>query len=132
MTQSLAQKRAKDALAKVQALQTSNDYGKYDSYVKALPATIIMNGLGQAMASIMASAKLSGANRSQDHKAYETLYKNISSWLCSNAWESPYRGEGDLLEAITSNNEAAYLRAQAEAMAYLEWLKKFSNAYLGD
>jgi CRISPR-associated protein Cmr5 len=41
-----------------------------------------------------------------------------------------YSRQKDLLEAITGQDEAHYLRAQAEALAWLEWHKKFCRAWL--
>ena len=35
-----------------------------------------------------------------------------------------------LLHRIVEGDQAAYLWAQAEAIAYLGWLKKFANAFL--
>lgn len=128
----LAQRRAADALKKIQLLEKNPRRGKYDSYVDGLPATILMSGLGQAAATLLASAKIGKDNRSDDNRAYETLYEHLSSWLCRNDDDAPYPGQGDLMEAVINGSEEAYVRAQAEAMAYLEWLKKFSSAYLKD
>lgn len=138
MSQTLAQRRAADALKKIKGVekareQDKNALEKYDSYINSLPATIIMSGLGQAAATLLASAKLGKDKRSEDNKTYGLLYEHLSSWLChdaaGDAEEGPYP-KGDLLENITSHEEHRYLHAQAEALAYLEWLKKFSNAYL--
>lgn len=138
---SLAQKRAADALQKVTKLQKAKtdgaDIGKYDSYVDRLPATILMSGLGQAAATLLASARFGKSNRSADNIANQTLYEHLSSWLCRDEEEAPYQKANDLMEAITQDDkdgkdEERYIHAQAEAMAYLEWLKKFSDAYLKD
>ncbi len=135
MPQSLAQKRATHALKCVQALAKDNDYGNYVSYVKSLPAAILMNGLGQALAMEKAGASKSG----NVGKGHELLYQHMNSWLCNEPIEgvdapgwanSPYANESDVLEAIVSKEEAAYIRAQAEALEYLEWLKKFAVAQL--
>ena len=157
MPQSLAQKRATDSLNNIELIRdlvsaeriqngselfdedlkeitSGNEYGKFNSYVQSLPASIMMVGLGQAVATLLASAKLSVSEekRKPRHRAYKILYKILSNWLCRNSTEAPYGDtqDVDLLDAITSHDERAYLKAQAEAMAYLEWLKKFSNAYL--
>ena len=130
MPRSLAQKRAAHALACVQALEGRNDYGNYVSYVKSLPAAILMNGLGQALA-----MEKAGGSRDDGHKL---LYRHMNSWLCNEAWEGvspgwengPYADKSDVLEAIFSQDEADYIRAQAEALEYLEWLKKFTVALL--
>ena len=128
MSRSLGQLRAKDALEKIDALKTANDYGNYLAYVKALPATIIMTGLGQALA-----MEKAGASKSGDVGAgHKNLYQHLNDWLC-NGWPGrPFEDGGDLLQQISEKNEACYVRAQAEAMAYLEWLKKFAVAYLND
>ena len=121
----LAQKRAAHAL---QAIETiGNDYGNYVSYVKALPAAIIMSGLGQAMAMEKAGASKTGDVR----KGHERLYEHMQSWLCT-GWESSPYNRSDLLDGITNKPEAAYIRAQAEALEYLEWLKKFAVAFLDE
>ncbi len=128
----LARRRAKDALKKIKTMVPEPgeqaQYGNYVSYVKALPATIIMSGLGQALA-----MEKAGANKSGDVKAgHERLYRHLNNWLCNaggTGWtSSPY--SGDVLEAITDGNDADYIRAQAEALEYLEWLKKFAMAFL--
>ncbi len=127
--QSLAQKRAAHALDCVKKLENM-EYGHYVSYVRALPAAILMNGLGQALA-------MEKANAGKD-KGHDFLYRHMNAWLCNQAWEgvspgwknSPYANKSDILEAIVSQDEAAYIRAQAEALEYLEWLKKFAVAQL--
>jgi len=130
--QSLAQKRAGYALDRINEIE-GKDYtweSNYLSYVKALPATIIMSGLGQALAMVKA-----GANKKGDvKKGNAKLYEHMSAWLCNedgSGWQnSPYRREDNVLDAITNLDEDDYIRAQAEAMEYLEWLKKFAVAFL--
>jgi CRISPR-associated protein Cmr5 len=129
---SLEQQRAASALKAIEELSAAGGYGKYVSYVKGLPAAILQNGLGQAMATLLAGAALSKPDRSADHKARETLYQNLSYWLCCDKGQAPYRNAADLMKAITENDEDHYIRAQAEALAYLSWLKKFAVAYLRD
>ena len=121
---SQAQKRAAHALAKVKELTDGNDYGNYRSYVRALPARIIMNGLGQALA-----MEKAGANKDVGH---EKLFEHVQDWLLDGWENSPYRSQQDLIAAITAGSEPDYIRAQGEAMAYVEWLKKFAVAYLPD
>jgi len=118
-TQSLEQLRAKHAL---EAIGNLNDYGNFLSYVNALPAAIRTNGLGQAMATERAGSK--------DDKGHGKLYKALNDWLCRDDSWAPYPRGMDLIEAIVKNGEAHYLRAQAEALAYLVWLKKFARAQL--
>ena len=122
MTQSLAQQRAKDALNKVEKLVQENDYGNYKSYVSGLPAEIIMSGLGQAMALVKSKS---------GKKGNPQLYTHLNTWLCDDRKNAPYP-TGDLIKHITEGDESKYIHAQEEAMAYLEWLKKFAVALLDD
>lgn len=115
------QRRAAHALAEVKDLEEKgkNEYGHFQSYVSSLPASIVMNGLGQAMAFERSNHKDNG----HDH-----LYKIMQDWLCRK--EGVFPDDTDLMKAITSNGQREYVRAQAESLAYLEWLKKFARAYL--
>jgi CRISPR-associated protein Cmr5 len=128
---SLQQRRAAQALREVEKLKERGGYGKYVSYVKGLPAAILQNGLGQALATLIAAASISKPTdkRSEDEQAREILYSQLGAWLCRDDKESPY-SQGDLMTSITQNDEDTYLRAQTEAFAYLSWLKKFAVAYL--
>jgi CRISPR-associated protein Cmr5 len=98
---------------------------RYRAYVDRLGPAILMNGLGQALATERAAR---GTKRDKpEGRAHERLYKNVESWLCraGGVYE-----RGDLLTAIVGGSEALYLRAQAEALAWLVWHKKFCRAYL--
>jgi len=118
----LAQQRAAHALQRIEAHSVAgpDTYGNYRSYVDGLPATIIMNGLGQALA----------MERAGTTTGHRVLFDDLDDWL-RNGWPgTPYRDRDDILSAITAGNEGAYLRAHDEAMAYLSWLKRFAAAYL--
>jgi len=119
----IEQRRASDALKQVQKLNVERDYGNFSSYVDALPAAILMNGLGQAMAT-----ELAGKD-----KGHSKLYKIMEAWLCGADKSAPYQGKANdpgLIRAIAEGIEKDYLRAQPEALAYLVWLKKFTRAFL--
>lgn len=124
--QTLAQRRAKDALEKIQDLERRGNYGHYKSYVKSLPANILEGGLGQAIATI----------RARDKDGYPQLYQHLQTWLCGSDEDMPYQnynqGDNPLLQAIVSHNQDKYIHAQGEALAYLEWLRKFAAAFLDD
>jgi CRISPR-associated protein Cmr5 len=125
--QTLGQKRAAHALEAIKNLEKDKNYGNFGSYVQRLPATIVMNGLGQAMAGELAAARLGGGNMSIDECAHKTLFNCVESWLFE---IRAYEGEKGLMAAIVESSQEDYVRAQAEALAYLDWLKKFSQAYL--
>lgn len=123
--QTMEQIRAHDAYQKVQTIKGSDAQSKYLTCVQGLPATIIMNGLGQACATLLSSGEA----------AQRSVYNHLKDWLCANstataANTAPYAGEADLMTAIINNDQNSYLRAQVEALAWLQWLKKFATAYL--
>lgn len=130
--------RARHALQTIESLP--DDVGKYSSYVKALPASILQNGLGQAMATLLAASKGKPAMEGDRvNEAHRLLYEQIQTWLCHEAPIPPYNTTNDtqapgteLMDAITQGDEAAYIRAQAEALAYLSWLKKFATAFCSE
>ena len=120
------QLRAANALARVSELTGEPDGFKkrYRAYVDRLGPTILMNGLGQALATERAAA---GPNPGDDQKrAHNELYASLQRWLCRDGGVYP-KGQ-DLLEALMGNDEAHYLHAQAEALAWQEWHKKFCRA----
>lgn len=121
---SLDQRRAKHALHRIKQRQNEDKQSDYLSYAKALPASIQQNGLGQALATLLAAAK---GNRRDPH---HLLFVDVQDWLCGDDDDAPYRNAGDLFAAITENEQQHYLHAQDEAQAYLNWLKKFAAAYL--
>lgn len=121
---SLDQRRANHALHRIKQRQKEHKQPDYLSYVKALPASIQQNGLGQALATLLAAAK--GDQRDPHHR----LFSDVQDWLCGDDDDAPYRNARDLFAAITENGQQHYLHAQDEAQAYLNWLKKFAAAYL--
>ena len=132
---SLAQIRARHALETVQQIAGKSHTweSNYLSYVKALPATIIMTGLGQALAMEKAQGNKPKGKENDVSKGHSKLYAHLGDWLC-HKWRSTENQQAptDILQAIVNGNEAQYIHAQAEGMAYLEWLKKFAVAHLVD
>jgi len=131
MRQTLEQERARNALAREKDIEKK--YGartekanKLAGFVENLPAMILTNGLGQAAATLLARAE------GNKEDPYGVLYEALSGWLCRNDPQAPYNGARDLMEAIVQNDRTAYLGAQMEALAWLEWMKKFAVAYLKD
>ncbi len=97
---------------------------EYAAYVKGLPATILMCGLGQAVAILQAKS------RGKRDDAHWLLYTDLQEWLCRSDSSAPYSGYSNLMEAITGGSRDSYIFAQEETMRWLEWLKKFATAFL--
>lgn len=125
--QTAHQRRAKWALEKVEAADNSGVSRKeYKSYASAFPAMIQMNGLGQAAAFY----RCRGAEKDAKGIAYRALYNLLSGWLAQPG--QPYAGCADLLVGITSRDMRTYMLAEVEAVALLDWVKKFAKTYMED
>lgn len=123
----LDQQRAAFALKRIQQLaKGGQDVGHYVSYVSALPATIVMNGLGQALTTQLAKAK------GNPKAPRRMLYNHVAGWLSQQIKELwvPDDDLPKVIDRLMEGNQDVYVRAQGEAMAYLNWLKQFARAYL--
>ncbi|MHB1654314.1 MAG: type III-B CRISPR module-associated protein Cmr5 [Desulfitobacteriaceae bacterium] len=122
--QTLVQTRARETLEIINQMKNKKDKTNrnetYAQLVAGFAATVLMNGLGQALATLVASGK--------EHE--KLLYAQLQGWLCGGFDQAPYSKGKDLLEALMEGDRKSYLRAQVEALAWLEWLKKFATAYL--
>jgi CRISPR-associated protein Cmr5 len=126
----LDQERAADALRAVRNLPPDEVLrGSYRAYTDRLGPAIVMNGLGQALATERAAAGSATDRESPERKAHAALYDNVSRWLCR-AGGGVYPAELDLLAALMDGEQITYLRAQAEVLAWLTWHKKFCRAEL--
>ena len=131
MTTTLQQQRAADALKKVESIakHEAKKQGEYVSYANSLPATIVMNGLGQALTTLLAKAKGDPVD------AHRLLFDHVAGWLSHGIASLRVPNANDLrplIQRLMENDQKIYIQAQAEAMAYLTWLKQFARAYLKD
>jgi CRISPR-associated protein Cmr5 len=128
---SMDQERAEFALKKIQSVVGGPDEEhkkEVRRYLNNLPALIRMNGLGQALAFCLTKKK-----KKPDDKdtAHETIYYMVSAWLCDASSKGRIFNEStDVISAITQSDMAHYMAAQNEALALLQWLKKFAVALL--
>lgn len=123
--QSIGQQRASQALEWMQQVERDNAENdkrkelkeKLKAAAESFAPLILMSGLGQAAAFY----KSKGGPHQQ-------LYGLLSDWLCSPG--RPFaQGEGDMLERLVKAGQSDYRAAQAEALAFLQWVKKFAKAY---
>ncbi len=125
--QALVQERITRAGSNEQEQRKASKFrDEYKSYAESLPASIVMNGLGQACAMLLAQAK----GRSGKEDAHRLLYDHLQDWLRGREHAAVYPKDQDLVEAVINHGQRAYIQAQVESLAYLNWLKKFAQAYL--
>lgn len=135
--QILEQKRARHALEMVNKVKEKYPEGSenrknFVSYVESLPAAILNNGLGQAIATLLARG---GGKKGEKDDPHRIVYDILEDWLCRDDRTAPYKrigggSEPRLITEIVNGDRASYIKAQVEALSYLEWLKKFTVAFL--
>ena len=117
--QTLQQLRAKHALTKVKELIPLHDGDKLKARASELPFMIHANGLGQALAFFKSKNGSDG---------YGELFLILQSWLTQTG--RPFADKTDVMQAVTDTDMNTYRVAQAEAIEYMDWVKKFASAYL--
>lgn len=128
--QTLQQERAKNALKEVtnwkektKGKENEEKRRKLKARTSELPFMIHANGLGQAVAFFKSKSV-------KKDEGYDEVFRALQSWMSQS--KRPFAGQTDLMEAIVNADLRTYRVAQAEAMAYMDWVKKFASAYLSD
>lgn len=120
----LEQERAKRAWECVQEVKSQSFASDYQTIAVKAPSLIITNGLGQTLAFLKAKGK-------NEHKA---LYRHLSEWL-----KKQLSIECDLVAhedrcvmewLVNTATSQQYRLATMEALAFLQWLKRFAEAEL--
>jgi CRISPR type III-B/RAMP module-associated protein Cmr5 len=121
--------RAKFALDKVNSIKDGENHGKFLIELRDLPTRLHTAGLGQTIASLLAS---------REHKARQTIYEWLEDWLSRSPINYPVDVDNEhrLIDCIVGRNPPAnakpvsYLAASREARAVATWLKKFAEAFI--
>lgn len=127
MSRSLEQNRATYALNFVQPF--SGDKPKLQTHIQKTPIRVLQNGLGQALAFLLADSE--GKTNTPSHQ----LYDHLQDWLCGATSDSRpcriYSGQQcNLMKQLIEGDRQQYMLAQEEALKLFAWLKKFADAYL--
>jgi len=140
MSRTLEQLRAKHALDEIMFVAEKGDdkealafKKKYATHVRRTPTRILNNGLGQALAFLLADAE--GNDKSPSGLFYKNIFEN---WLVGKKtptkpqiiYEVVDGDEKNLISELMKGDRHSYIRAQVEALALLNWVKKFTDAYL--
>ncbi len=119
MSHTLGQQRASFCLEQLKNLQCSRE--DFKNFSAGLPAMILQNGFGQALAFL--AAKSSGQDK------HSATFSIIASWL-SERGLIEFKDRVSVLQSVSSMEQDKYLHAQKETLAMLEWLKRYANAEL--
>ena len=116
----LEQERAKHAWKCVQKVKNQAYASAYRTIAVKAPSLILTNGLGQTLAFLKAKGKNDPANE------HEILYQHIEEWL-----KRQLGINKNLLDWLVNNaTSQQYRLATMEALALLQWLKRFAEAEL--
>ena len=119
MMQMVSQERARHALGQVKGWQGEGDSAQKEllSYVTGMGPMMLMSGFGQTCAFYLSK----GGNHAR-------VLNAVGEWLGPD--HAAVFASGRLLDEIVDCDAHVYQLAQAEALEYLDWLKKFARAYL--
>ncbi|WP_372022093.1 type III-B CRISPR module-associated protein Cmr5 (plasmid) [Tistrella mobilis] len=122
---SLNMLRARHAYAAVKTV-TGAQLVDYKRAARQMPARVLTNGIGQALAMLMRD----GADQAKPDEASKLLRSHLTRWLTDGAIPHPFRlavGEA-LIEQLIAGDQELFVWMQRETLAYLGWLKIFAEA----
>lgn len=135
--QTKEQQRSAFALKKVEEVFQIPVDEKVANFVVGVPTIVLTNGLGQAMAFLLSKHKEPNANDTEEKRKDKLKYRNtfdiIRCWF--NQQENIGLNETDrfqFLQQLANLDQKTYLRAQQEALALLQWLKRYARAFQED
>jgi CRISPR/Cas system CMR-associated protein Cmr5 small subunit len=126
--------RAKFALQKIEEIKNVDGHDRYKAELQDLPARLHSAGLGQTVASLLASQ--------QENKPRAAIYSWLEEWLSKPPVNYPVKfpvgptSTPRLIDCIVGRNlpadsrPASYMTASHEARALATWLKKFAEAFI--
>jgi CRISPR type III-B/RAMP module-associated protein Cmr5 len=127
--------RAKFALEKIKGIVNSDGHDRYKTELQDLPARLHSAGLGQTVASLLASQQ-------DENSPRKTIYGWLEEWLSKPPVNYPIKfpvsdkSTPRLIDCIVGRNlppntkPASYMAASREARALATWLKKFAEAFI--
>ncbi len=124
----LDQRRAQHAWKAVERARKLNDPKNFAREAKRLPVRIKTAGLGQALAFLYAKSESDKGD--EDYRS--RLLKELGDWLLEKRRLVPSpkgtNGRNAVIRAIIDGNADLLRRATEEALLYLQWLTRFSEA----
>src|SRR5215213_957927 len=126
--QTLEQRRAAFALARIDEVKASLDKAKYKTQLLKLPARLHSTGLGQTVAFYLS------VGTAAPPKPEKVICDWLQAWLTTEQRIYPSQ---ELVRSLAGTGlapgvdaEAKYREAAAEARAIAVWLKRFAEAFI--
>ncbi|MGV0761530.1 type III-B CRISPR module-associated protein Cmr5 [Tistrella mobilis] len=120
-TPSLDMLRAKHAYAAVKTV-TGAQLVDYKRAARQMPARVLTNGIGQALAMLMRD----GSSDAESQR----LCDHLTAWLTDGTAPHPFplAANKKLIEQLVLGDQELFVWMQRETLAYLGWLKTFAEA----
>ena len=120
--QTKEQQRSEFALKQVQEIFGVPVKKDDANFVVGVPTMILTNGLGQTLAFLLSKGK----------PQHTGTFRAVQSWLGREMPDLATAQEMNFLQKLAAADQRDYLRAQREALAMLEWLKRYARAFQAD
>lgn len=101
--------------------------GDYRSRVRKLPSMVLVNGLGQTLAFIASKRQ---KEKGKEKNAYDLVYKQLSDYFSKECLSIKMPEGRDLCEWVISLDSQDYRQVTNEALAFLSWLGRFTEALI--
>ncbi|HRQ45035.1 MAG TPA: type III-B CRISPR module-associated protein Cmr5 [Candidatus Goldiibacteriota bacterium] len=90
------------------------------NFIVGAPTMILTNGLGQSMAFLLSK---------KDKEKHKNLFLIIKKWLSKECAALNADADMDFLKQLAAAEQKTYVNAQNEALAMLQWLKRYARAF---
>jgi CRISPR-associated protein Cmr5 len=97
------------------------------NFIVGMPTMILTNGIGQSLAFLL--SKKGEDSESEEKLKYDKVFRIIQSWLQTEIDELKTDNKKEFLEKMAGLDQGVYLKAQREALAILQWLKRYARAF---
>lgn len=128
----MAQKRAGFALQKV--LNIHSDKKDFEKFSAGIPSMILQNGFGQTLAFLL-SKGTDKEGKIKQHDKHIEIFDIIKEWLSYQKEDVKNnfvkeQGRTKMIDELMKMKVHEYQAAHNEALALLEWIKRFASADL--
>mgnify|MGYP001203926976 CR=1 FL=1 len=117
--QTKEQKRSAFALEQIEKVFRLPVDKETANFVVGVPTMVLANGLGQTLAFLLSKQK----------DQHTKTFRVIRQWLEQEVPSLKTVSDLDFLKSFASLDQNKYLLAQQEALALLQWLKRYVRAF---
>lgn len=118
--QTKEQTRSAFALEQIRTVFNDQVDEKTANFIVGTPTLILTNGLGQTLAFLLSKKK---------ELKQKAVFDMIRKWLMKEIPALQGGAEMDFLKKFASLDQTTYLTCQQEALAMLQWLKRYARAF---